>query len=248
MSGDFQPDWAQPEVSEPGASEDQVEESALPPRLQRRTSSRGNGTRPAQFDVLPGEPGYDERLDPNHPNYRYRGLAATQSSGTRTAARNAAAARRVRVSAMMVQGLTYQQIVERLLAEGIHATYIIVAQDAIKIRKEWKDARVMDVDDLVELQRQRLEAMHSAIWEQAMVEQDLFAVDRLLRINESLRRLLGLDKITKLGGGEDQDAMLNRMEERLGLLAERLQQGESLEDEAPASDGETDGDENPLAS
>lgn len=103
-----------------------------------------------------------------------------------TAERDAAAAR------LRSQGLTYQEIAERLGFADPSGARRAVERGLDAIRAEGAEA-------LRELELHRLDLLHQRAWSELTRDdedsQPLQAIDRLLRIQERRARLLGLDAI-----------------------------------------------------
>jgi hypothetical protein len=97
-------------------------------------------------------------------------------------------ARRREVANLILQHYTETEIAERL---GVARMTVI--RDVAKLRAEWRAQRDIDTDAWVSADLQRLAVAERAIWPQVEAGK-LFAIDRLLAIQERRARYLGLDK------------------------------------------------------
>lgn len=104
---------------------------------------------------------------------------------TSDARRVAAAERRARVLALRKTGATYRDIA---LAEGMSpgGAFKAVQQAIRDIPKE-------AAEEMRAIEEQRLDNMHTAIWERAL-RGDAQAIDTVLRIMQARARLFGLNK------------------------------------------------------
>lgn len=122
-----------------------------------------------------------------HPNDRPRAGRGRFVRATTTAERDAEAAE------LRSQGLTFKQIADTLGID-IHSAYDAV-QRALRaiVQEPAEELRRLELDRLDTLQRAAMD-----ILERSPDMGALQAVDRLLRISESRRKLLGLDAPTRV--------------------------------------------------
>ena len=98
--------------------------------------------------------------------------------------------RRARVAELRKAGKTKSQI-----AEELHCNESTIARDLRALNQAWQIAKV-DTEAERTLMHERLEALLSAVWPQA-VAGHLKAVDEALRVLKQEAELLGLDAPTK---------------------------------------------------
>lgn len=90
-------------------------------------------------------------------------------------------------------GYTYDRIADRLGYANKGAAYKAVRRGIARTLQE-------PVDELIELETDRLDRLLSSVWAPAM-KGDLGAVDRVLRISERRSKLLGLDRTPDVDAG-----------------------------------------------
>ena len=100
--------------------------------------------------------------------------------------------RRLAVSAAVLAGQTYRQMVETL-----HCSLSTISQDVGVIVARWQEEQVALVGQQRQVELQRLDVVLQAVWEKACTG-DLFAIDRYLKIAERRAKLLGLDAPAKV--------------------------------------------------
>jgi len=84
-------------------------------------------------------------------------------------------------------GFNYRQIAARL-GVSVRTAYLDVQAVLTATRTETTETK----DEMVLLERERLEAAHLVIWPRVL-KGELLAIDRVLRISDAMRRLYGLD-------------------------------------------------------
>lgn len=100
--------------------------------------------------------------------------------------------RRAKVAALDNAGLTLRQIAAQL---GVsHET---VSTDLDANREQWRADNTCDTTATIDKELRRLDAMLVPMMLKA-VKGDMQAIDRVIRIGESRRKLLGLDAPTKI--------------------------------------------------
>lgn len=107
-------------------------------------------------------------------------------------AREAAAERKRTAFEYCKAGMTYRQIAQKL---GVSHTQIF--KDVQSVLKEVRQETKESAEDLVDLEDARLKTTLLAIWPK-VVKGELGAIDRAIKISESLRKLRGLDAPTKI--------------------------------------------------
>lgn len=95
--------------------------------------------------------------------------------------------RRNRVAANILAGLTYSDIAAHL---GVSVG--TVQADADEIRRTWQREQLMAADEYISQELRRLDTAQSSIW-QKVLDGDLGAVDRFIKISQRRMKLLGLD-------------------------------------------------------
>lgn len=95
--------------------------------------------------------------------------------------------RRKRVAANILAGLTYSEIAAHL---GVSVGTI--QEDANNIRQTWQREQLMAADEYISQELRRLDTAQTAIW-QKVLDGDLGAVDRFIKISQRRMKLLGLD-------------------------------------------------------
>lgn len=138
--------------------------------------------------------------------------------------------RHLRWLQMRKQGLTYQEIADRegVIRQAVHG--------AIKrlISNHTRDS----VDELVALEAERLDHLQRKVWKQATRtgdEEQLPALDRVLRIMERRASLYGLDGREPTSGDESRDVPIDELRELLDGLGYRLVRKDGEEDESGGS-------------
>ena len=86
------------------------------------------------------------------------------------------------------EGLTYREIAERL---GINTSTAYR-----RVENALRAIPADGVDEMRQLEGERLDKLHAALWERAL-EGDLQAIDRLLTISNRRAKLFGLDAPTR---------------------------------------------------
>jgi len=86
------------------------------------------------------------------------------------------------------EGLTYREIAERL---GINTSTAYR-----RVENALRAIPADGVDEMRQLEGERLDKLHAALWERAL-EGDLQAIDRLLTISNRRAKLFGLDASTR---------------------------------------------------
>lgn len=115
--------------------------------------------------------------------------------------------RRTKVIAMRRGGMSYRAIADAVRGKpGIPAGYTQAAayRDVKALLEEQRATQRELADEVRQLELERLDAMHMALWTDAM-RGGQGAIDRVLRISERRARLLGLDAPTKLAGADGGD-------------------------------------------
>lgn len=126
--------------------------------------------------------------------------------------------REAQAIALRRQGLTYQAIADAMN---------ISAPGAFQMVKRGLDRTLREVaDDYRELEVQRLETALAAIWPK-VIEGNLAAIDRMMRLVEVRAKLLGLNAPTKIEqevtvfeGGTELDREVQRLAELLAANAD----------------------------
>jgi hypothetical protein len=111
-----------------------------------------------------------------------------------TAKKSAAAKReerRKKIAANLIGGLTYRQI-----AEACNCSLGTVANDVRIVLGRWRREQIDNIEGFVLLQLVRLDRMLNAIWNKVL-DGDLAAIDRALKIMDRQAKLLGLDEPEK---------------------------------------------------
>lgn len=98
------------------------------------------------------------------------------------------AERRTIVAANLKAGVNY-----RTIATGTGVSVGTICRDVKIILQEWREARVDQVDDWIELQVARLDELISAVWKEAM-RGEVQAIDRVVKLMETQGRLLKFDE------------------------------------------------------
>ncbi|KKW13332.1 MAG: hypothetical protein UY48_C0002G0023 [Candidatus Gottesmanbacteria bacterium GW2011_GWB1_49_7] len=91
------------------------------------------------------------------------------------------------------QGKNYDQIAATVGFADRSGAFRAVKRALERLRKQTTEEAVV----LLRLENDRLDVLQAAIWEQAVEQGDLFAVDRLLRLMQRRAALNGLDQPTK---------------------------------------------------
>jgi Homeodomain-like domain len=94
--------------------------------------------------------------------------------------------RRLTVAANILAGATYRQI-----AEALQISVGTVTNDMAIIMDRWKAEQTKAIDHKRQIELQRLDVVHNAIWQQVLAG-DLAAVDRYVSIVNTRAKLLGL--------------------------------------------------------
>lgn len=105
--------------------------------------------------------------------------------------------RRAMVSALILAGRTYRQIVEKLGEQGVDVSLGTVASDVQVIRRQWRERAAETYEEHLSEQVAVLDALLATFTPRAM-NGDEKAADRVLRAVESKSRLLGLEAPTRV--------------------------------------------------
>ena len=132
--------------------------------------------------------------------------------------------RRTELTALLLEGLSYREIGERM---GVSRQ--TVCEDVKAILAEWRATRLENTDDFAMVQLARLEKMHEGIWEEAKGG-NLNAIDRVLAISRREAEIMGSDaamrpkKTTEGPDGLTPTQRIDRIESILSAAVERSQQ------------------------
>ena len=105
--------------------------------------------------------------------------------------KSAAAAReqrRKQVATNLLAGLNYRE-----MAEALGVSIGTITEDVRILMGRWQREQVETVDDYLQLSERRLDRALNAIWGDVL-DGDLKAIDRMLRIEERRAKLRGLDQ------------------------------------------------------
>lgn len=108
--------------------------------------------------------------------------------------------RRVLVSALLLSGLNYSQIIDSLARQGISASKATISNDVTEIRRAWRDRFTETYMAHASEQLALLDAMKRALVPKVLdpSKPNLWAVDRVLGILDREAKLLGLDAPSKV--------------------------------------------------
>ena len=106
---------------------------------------------------------------------------------------------------LRIAGLSYRAIGDKLGVSDVAAMYM-VQRSLEHIETALAEKR----PHLRQIELERLEKMHEILWKR-VDRGELFLHDRLLKIAESRRKLLGLDAPTKIEGSEDGTPILLKL-------------------------------------
>jgi len=108
---------------------------------------------------------------------------------------------------LRIAGLSFRAIGDKLGVSDVGAMKMVQrALDHIETNLAEKRPHLRQIE------LERLEKQHNKLWERLdATPNDLFLHDRLLKIGESRRKLLGLDAPTKVEGSEDGTPILLKL-------------------------------------
>ena len=106
-------------------------------------------------------------------------------SNASTEQRLTTAQKRAKAIQLRIAGASYEQIAAKVGYASRGAAHKAVNEEIAKIPRE-------PAKDLLALELQRLDAMHLALWTQAIQEKDQFAIDRIVKLMDHRAKLTGL--------------------------------------------------------
>ena len=142
-----------------------------------------------------------------------------------------------------IAGLNFRQIGARLSTS--HTQAISDVRAAFKL---YASATAESIEEAVELEIQRLDTMHLAIWAKA-TKGDLPSIDRCLKIVDLRCKLLGLYKPTKIAPtniegdkpyepAPSRDEQMSNIEESVARIEELLERARARRDKAAREEAE----------